>query len=90
MAGTEVQQGDAHQPFQGPDPGMLFEKAGRTDGEYLFGEEVLGHIVRMLLEPQGHSGAEALLIVRVRLRADQVQLQLGMLGAQLLQPRHQP
>ncbi|MNP27151.1 hypothetical protein D3C76_1200420 [compost metagenome] len=90
MAGAEVQQGDARQAFKGRDLRVLFEEARGADREYLFGEEELRHVVRMLLQPQGHRGIEALLIVRVRVGADQVQLKLGMLDAQTLQPRQQP
>ncbi|MCY1363623.1 hypothetical protein D9M69_503910 [compost metagenome] len=87
---AEVQQRDAQQPFQGRDLGILLEKAGCADREDLLGEQVLGHILRMLLQPEGHRSVEAFLVVGVRIGADQVQLQFGVLGAQLLQPRHQP
>ncbi|MCY1364592.1 hypothetical protein D9M69_514020 [compost metagenome] len=90
VACAEVQQCDAHQPVQRGDLRVLLEKAGCTDREYLFGEQVLGHIVRMLLQPQGHRGIEALLVVRVALGTDQMQLQFRVLGPQLLEPRHQP
>src|SRR5438105_3549536 len=65
LTGAEVKQRNRHQPFQCRNLWMLFEKTGRTDRKYLFGEEILSHILRMLFKSQRYCGIESLLIVGV-------------------------